>query len=273
MVPFYYAGQNFLFQSTAMLLLIVGGGFLISILNRLFYKTIKNPRLYYLTGIIGTPIHELSHALLCIIFRHKITEMKLFQIDEGTGCLGYVRHEYNKRNPYHLLGGFFIGIAPILVGSGVIIFLLWLLLPALFTQYTNIASVLLGDQTASIITTGVGQMIEKFFISATNPLWWLFIVIGGMIAHHMTLSEADIKSGIVGAIIFFVVLFLINLITAFINLDAAVSLGEIYFSGILYLFFTLFMSVIVSSAVLLLALLFKGASFGLKKLSLKKAGI
>ena len=47
-----------------------------------------------LFGWLGTIIHELGHALFCIIFRHKITEMKLFDPDPETGTLGYVQHTY-----------------------------------------------------------------------------------------------------------------------------------------------------------------------------------
>ena len=38
-----------------------------------------------LFGWLGTIIHELGHALFCLIFRHKITEMKLFDPGPETG--------------------------------------------------------------------------------------------------------------------------------------------------------------------------------------------
>ena len=48
-------------------------GFLISLLNRLFYSLVDHSQgVCYATGFIGTPIHELSHALMCVVFRHKI---------------------------------------------------------------------------------------------------------------------------------------------------------------------------------------------------------
>ena len=39
------------------------------------------------TGWLGTPIHELSHAIMCLAFRHRIDEMALFEPDEDAGRL------------------------------------------------------------------------------------------------------------------------------------------------------------------------------------------
>jgi len=71
----------------------------------------------YLFAWIGTACHELGHALFCVIFRHKITELKLFSPDTKTGTLGYVSHTYEPGSIYQTIGNFFIGIGPILLGS------------------------------------------------------------------------------------------------------------------------------------------------------------
>ena len=93
-----------------------------------------------LFGWLGTIIHELGHALFCLIFRHKITEMKLLDPDPETGTLGYVRHSYDPKNIYQLVGNFFIGIGPILLGTAVIFLLCYWLL-GLNTFNTATASV------------------------------------------------------------------------------------------------------------------------------------
>jgi len=271
MVQFSYAGQNFILQGIATLCLIVGGGLLISILNKLFFKVVKSPRLQHITGIIGTPIHELSHAFFCIVFRHKITEMKLFQIDEETGVLGYVRHEYNKRSIYQRLGCFFIGVAPILIGSLVITLLLRFFCVSLFMQFSVITDILaINSSNVGVLIAGLAQMMQLFFVFALNPMWWLYIVIAGMMAQHMTLSLSDIKSGIIGGIVFFILIFLTNLILAFVNIDSAVSFGKLYFRGILYLSFIITMAIIISAFILLMAILIKGIGIGIKKLPIKK---
>ena len=81
-----------------------------------------------LFGWLGTIIHELGHAFFCIVFRHKITEMKLFDPDPETGTLGYVQHTYEPSSPYQTAGNFFVGIGPILIGAALIYLALFLLL-------------------------------------------------------------------------------------------------------------------------------------------------
>ncbi len=169
---------------------IVLFGFLIAMCNRIFYWNFgRYGRVAcYITGAVGTPVHECSHALMCILFGHRITEMKLYQIGDDEGILGYVSHSYNKRNVYQRLGNFFIGIAPIITSFG--------------GFFSNL-----------------GAVLKAFFIQAKSWQWWVFILIGGLLCLHMTLSGADIKSAI-GSLIFIVaVSFVINLIIGFIKLS------------------------------------------------------
>ena len=67
---------------------------------------------YYALGVVFIPIHELSHALMCLVFRHKITDIRLVSFKGGLG--GYVNHTWNPRSPYQGLGLFFIAIAPLI---------------------------------------------------------------------------------------------------------------------------------------------------------------
>ena len=81
------------------------------------------------TGWLGTPIHELSHAILCKVFRHKILEMELFEPDVRSGRLGFVRHSWNTGNWFEEVGNFFIGLAPLVGGSMALGGLLWFFYP------------------------------------------------------------------------------------------------------------------------------------------------
>ena len=84
------------------------------------------------TSIIGTPIHELGHAVMCVLFGHRITAMSLWQPFSNDGNLGYVTHAYRRKNLYHILGNLFIGVGPIFSGLGVLTLALLLGFPAAF---------------------------------------------------------------------------------------------------------------------------------------------
>lgn len=176
-------------------------------------------RLIIATSIVGTPIHELSHALACIIFGHKIEEMRLLQPPSEDGTLGYVSHSYNSRNLYHRIGNFFIGIAPILGGSGVLILLTRWMVPGISADISQIlADVHLSGDFFSLSTLGTyitvcWEMILAIFNPAyfSDGWWWAFIVLALMIASHMELSFADIKGGFGGFIALAVLLLVADL--------------------------------------------------------------
>ena len=177
-------------------------GFIIYLLNVLFYRLVGNGRVAcYASGLIGTPIHELSHALMCIIFRHKITDMKLYQMDDETGTMGYVNHSYNPRNRYQKIGNFFIGVAPIIGGSLVIHFLMRWLLPEEsleISAYIDDFTLLLSDGASlDMLTYSFAIMWESLLIIFTSFDKGLncivFLILGACVALHMKLSGADIK--------------------------------------------------------------------------------
>ena len=177
-------------------------GFIIYFLNVLFYRLVGNGRVAcYASGLIGTPIHELSHALMCIIFRHKITDMKLYQMDDESGTMGYVTHTYNLRSRYQRIGLFFIGVAPIIGGSLVIHFLMLWLLPE---ESLEISACI--DDFALLLSDGASfDMLAYSFAITWESLLIIFtsfdkgincivfLILGACVALHMKLSGADIK--------------------------------------------------------------------------------
>ena len=180
-------------------------GFIIYLLNVLFYRLIGNGRVAcYASGLIGTPIHELSHALMCIIFRHRITDMRLYQMDDETGTMGYVTHTYNPRSRYQKIGLFFIGVAPIIGGSLVIHFLMKWLLPEAYLEISayidDFALILADGATLDIFAYSIAITKESLLIIFSSLDKGLncivFLVLGACVAHHMKLSGADIKGSL-----------------------------------------------------------------------------
>ena len=73
------------------------------------------------TALLGTPVHELGHAAMCLLFGHKITRMKLWSPGGRGGLYGYVEHSYHRKNPWAQMGNLFIGMGPLFSGLGVVV--------------------------------------------------------------------------------------------------------------------------------------------------------
>ena len=194
-------------------------GFLISLLNRLFYGLVDHSQgVCYATGFIGTPIHELSHALMCVVFRHKIDEIKLFQIDDENGVLGYVRHSYNPKNIYQRIGNYFISVAPIVCGTAVLFLLIKLLLPQTFDLMSAYVSAYANHAKYGLTMQNVNYLIGAFQGMATALLYsytlgwqfWVFVALALCIALHQNMSGADIKNSLSALPILIILLAVVN---------------------------------------------------------------
>ena len=210
---------SFAIQVVTTIGVIILFGWLISLCNKQFYRNFGRygRAVCYMTGFIGTPVHELSHALFCVIFGHRITDIKLFNIGND-GTLGYVNHSYNKKNIYQLAGNFFIGVAPIIVISALLYGLAYLLIPDFVAQTDVTASA--GFENFNDWAAYIWQVIKHFFCAAATWQWWVFLITGMFLALHMTLSGADIRSAASGLSIVLILLLTADFITAFASMEA-----------------------------------------------------
>ncbi len=154
------------------------------------------------TSIIGTPVHEMGHAIMCMIFGHKITDMKLWQPSARDGTLGYVTHKYNPRNIYHQFGNLFIGIGPIFSGLGVLTLVMFLCFPSTLNAYFSSARGMVtgGENGFAIFWEGmkmIPRIIEEFSSNA-RPLWVRIVGVVTLlsVALHISLSPVDIKGAL-----------------------------------------------------------------------------
>ncbi len=229
-------------------------GWLMSKLNKAFYRmTGGGMAVCVATGALGTPIHELSHAAMCVVFRHKIHEIKLFQIGDEDGVLGYVSHSYNPKNIWAVIGNYFIGVAPIIGGSGVIYLLISWLLP---NAYTEISSLLSGFAADGVSIDGIfgvclGMIAALFSNITAGFAFWFFYIVAMCIALHVTLSGADIKGALpalpmlAGAIL--VINLLLGLIfpSAYVGFLSGMNTFGAYLIGLMCLSVVLSLSCIV----------------------------
>ena len=197
--------QNTAYQLIYTIGLVAVFGLAVGLLNKAFYKLVgyKFGRIVCIaTGFIGVPIHEIGHALFCLLFGHKITEIKLYQPNSTDGTLGYVNHRYNPKNLYHQIGNFFIGFGPILFGCAVLLLLMFWLVPDMLAAFRN------------------GSIAFHSFVELNNWRWWVFIVSACSIALHMSLSTADIKGSLVGFGFIAITLLIINTALYFVKIEA-----------------------------------------------------
>lgn len=189
--------------------------------TRTFYvKTVGQKLDIIITGWIGTPVHEVGHAVFCILFGHRITEMRLYTPNSTDGTLGYVNHSYNPKSTYQRIGNFFIGVGPILFGTLILYALLYYLVPnsaAVFNSIQGQSHVLVksvqgdfGGMLPSIWESTAGTLGALFRASNFSDYkFWIFLYISLCVASHMELSPPDIKGawrGFLSIIIFLVII-------------------------------------------------------------------
>ena len=153
------------------------------LLNHLIGSTASR----WLFASIGTPVHELSHAVIALLFGFRITEFRPFILDPSSSTLGYVRYSYDPTNLLQQIGHFFVGIAPVFVPLIIIYLLYRLLIPKEALE---------------------GQPTKLF-----RPQTVLFLYVVAQIVLHMRCSPADLSGAAMGLPFLIGILFLIGLIS------------------------------------------------------------
>jgi hypothetical protein len=235
-----------------------------TLMQRRALATIGKSWFLGLFGWLGTVVHELGHAFFCLIFRHKITAMKLFDPDPETGTLGYVEHTYDSSNIYQLAGNFFIGIGPILLGTALIYILLFLLLGLNpFNFVTNVDLAMPHIYSWGILTTTIQTfwssstgLISEIFSGNNLSTWqlYVFIYLAFAIGSSITLSPSDIKGTLKGLSVILILVFIFNLATVWAgDLTSNIFRGTISYFLVFYIsmFLILLMDIFVSFVLLL----------------------
>ena len=244
---------NFALQMLFTLGIIFLFGKALAFCNARFYRNFgaRGRAVCIATGLIGTPVHEASHALMCLLFGHKIVEIRFFQPDASDGTLGYVRHSYNPKNLYQRAGNLFIGIAPVLFGSLILGGLLYLLLPELFRS-------VLAELGQADFVSACGQSFVRFgtafvqmFAYIGSWQWWGFVLLGSLIGLHMTLSKADTQGALSGLIVYLLLFLIADLVLLCIGRGTLIAFTNaiLTFGTFLLFFFCVFLFI---AAVLLL---------------------
>ncbi len=187
------------------------------------------------TAWIGTPIHELGHLLMCLLFKHKINKFKLLDLKAADGVLGYVNHEWNRKSLYQNIGNFFIGMGPIFSGTAALILGMYIFLPNSVATFVNYSTLSSGMQDQHILTKIISLTAELFKSifsvgNLTSASFWIYFVLAIGISSHIALSKEDLKGAGRGLITIFAFILLINAVALILNTDISD-----FFTGILVL--------------------------------------
>lgn len=177
---------------------------------------LRNMTVYKATSFIGTPVHELAHAFVCIVFGMRIVGAKFFALPGGmrNRQLGYVNFTYNPNSPIHLLGRLIQGIAPLIAGGAVTVYFLGLW-HHMTVPYDSTASIQAWIQSIPSIT-----MALAYNKAQLGPMSALTVVLVAIVALHCVPSMSDIR---IGTKAFVVSLLMIWLFTVGIEIIAKES--------------------------------------------------
>ncbi len=149
------------------------------VLKYLMERFQQSRALVFITGIVGVPLHELGHYLMCKLVGFKVTEVKLFQMPtQDNPVLGYVNYEY----PISISGSIrkvMVSIGPIFSG----IIALYFLSPQVTPYLFNNSSIDLA-----------------LFMNKAGWQQWILIWVLSSITLHMLPSLTDIRIAITGSL-------------------------------------------------------------------------
>jgi hypothetical protein len=233
-------------------------GLLIHFISQLTFKSLERSfgsKGVYFVAWLGTPIHELGHALFCVIFLHRIVDIQFFKPDPVTGTLGYVSHTWSKTNPWAVLGNFFIGIGPVILGCAVLFTTFYFLIPNSSQVWDSIifevGGIGEGQSIGSywaVFQSSSLALVRIIFTLSNLSSWqfWVFIYLSICVASNIRLSLSDIKGSLSGLgciVLIFLLINFLGLITGFGSEKffplTASSLGVVYSLFILALIMVL----------------------------------
>lgn len=184
-----FTEQHLLLIFQYLAIIFLAPAVIIFVIDRLISYLSKDAfAVYAATGVVGTPIHELSHATACLLFGMRIMKVKLFSPDRTTGMLGYVHFAYNPSSTLHAVGLVVQGIAPLIGAYAIFLAMPWGPVPDSVLTALN-----LTDQSPTYmhaVSGAVALLLGNLLDGARGFLWCLVALVIGM---HAIPSWSDIR--------------------------------------------------------------------------------
>jgi hypothetical protein len=209
-------------------------------------------------------VHELGHALFCVLFGHTIRDISLFR-PRKDGVLGYVKHSWNRKNLYQNIGNFFIGTGPIWLGTALIVLIafalfgadLWRPLRAMQMVPTDFVTWRGQLRLGGEFWQALLALFQQIHNAGLYHDWrfYLGLYLLFCIGSHVTLSPADLQGAGSGLATLTLLVFVFNLATLWIgNFALAACLNVAHFGALLtvLLLFALSLNLAVAGLLILL---------------------
>lgn len=154
-------------------------------------------------------IHELAHLIMAIIFTNRITEVKLLNFSNDS-TLGYVsfakvNSNFKIRNIYQNIGDFYVGLAPIIIGSGLFLFISKFINNDLFKSIIKLSE---KNETIFDLLVSFRNLNNLKYILNFDLI--LFILIIFSISSLFLLSKSDWEGCLQGIPYLVITMFIIN---------------------------------------------------------------
>ncbi|WP_282109279.1 hypothetical protein [Shewanella algicola] len=174
---------------------------IVFIRNRIASMT--NDVLYKSIGVVGIPIHELSHFIVCLAFMplgYRVQKLELYK-PSNDDTVGYVQYSYQKTFMSPICN-LFIGIAPLLGGTLAFGFVTWILMPDVYRfVLDNLVSLNAVEFDLNVFLSNIGTMLGLILSgqqSVIQTLCWLFISYSLIV--FSVPSRADLSQSKLGAL-------------------------------------------------------------------------
>jgi len=242
-------------------------------MNARLWKTFDWRGVMFLAWL-GTPVHEISHLIGCVVGRNRIEGFAIFSPDKESGSLGYVTHSYERSSLYQrVFGNTLVALAPFFGGAAAIYFLTHLAYPQLLREFgaapalewrTFVSLGALSDFASGWKSTALHFY---YFLTDARNLHdgWFWVYLWGMISlgAHLSPSRSDFEGFWGAALLLLCLPFIVFISLAFfgnrgeeILSHLSVLAAQVNMLLLMALFFT-FMGALFVTAVTLLASVFK----------------
>ena len=168
---------------------------------------------YILFISVSTILHEAGHAVMCLVFRHRIIEFRPLPTGREKGQTGLVLHGWDSGNIYQSIGNFFIGVAPMIVG----ISLIYVLTILCFGEFCSWHYTVPGGRMHWVdavrrITPDAAEGLKTLFRPGNfaDARFYIYLAVLMVIGNSIAPSVSDIRNSAMGVGAMALGLFILN---------------------------------------------------------------